>query len=231
MICIELWSGDSTGLQGARRWAYENQEDLEIITVDINPEFDPTIEDDIINVTADQLRDLCKGERPFMIWASPDCSVFSGAGFAAGHFRTERGHYIPNTPKAMEMVERHKHTIALIEALDPVYFVIENPVGLLRMMPWMQQFHRDTVTYCQYGDDRMKPTDLWGGFPMNWAAKPRCSPNDRCHTPSPRGSQDGTQGLSHRERSHIPVQLSIAMWKAAIESDGYRRQDLREWLS
>lgn len=221
---IELWSGDSTGLEAAR------QDGIEIITVDINPKFEATIQDDILNVTASQLMELCNGERPFFVWASPDCSVFSVAGFGTGHFKQILGQYIPQTPKAMEMIERHKHTIALIEELNPVYFVIENPVGLLRKMPWMKEFHRDTVTYCQYGDDRMKPTDLWGGFPITWVPKSKCSPEDSCHISAPRGSKTGTQALDHTERSHIPLELSKAIWNAAIESQGHRRQTLEDWL-
>lgn len=221
---IELWSGDSTGLEAARR------DGIEIITVDIESKFNPTICDDILNVTADQLQEHCNGERPFIIWASPDCSVFSVAAFGANHFDLINGVHVPKSPKSLEMIERHKHTCKLIEELNPVYFVIENPVGLLRFMPWMKPYHRDTVTYCQYGDFRMKPTDLWGGFPLTWKPRPMCRNGDDCHEASPRGTKSGTERLNHRERSHIPFELSQEIWEHCKGSKGYRRQTLEDWV-
>lgn len=32
-------------------------------------------------------------------------------------------------------------------------------------MEWMRSLPRYTVTYCQYGDNRMKPTDIWTNHP------------------------------------------------------------------
>ncbi len=228
--CIELWAGDSTGLSGVR----VRMPGSRIVTVEIDPTFEPTICKDILEVTAQELRealDLEEGERPWMIWASPDCSVFSVAGFGRGHFKPKpEGGFEACSEKAQYMIERHKHTIDLIHALDPVYWVIENPVGLLRKMPWMKSFQRETVTYCQYGDFRMKPTDLWGQFPATWWPRARCKNGDPCHESSPRGSGNGTTKLSLRERSHIPIELSLEIFDASLESDGDTRYDLRRWI-
>jgi len=73
---------------------------------------------------------------------------------------------------------------------------------------WEDMKHRrETVTYCQYGDSRMKPTDIWTND-MGWTPRPMCKNGDSCHTPAPRGSQTGTQGLKgNHERSKIPPQL------------------------
>ena len=71
----------------------------------------------------------------------------------------------------------------------------------------MQSLPRYTITYCQYGDKRMKPTDIWTNYP-NPKFKPMCKNGDKCHEPSPRGSKTGTQGLKGSvERSIIPEQL------------------------
>ena len=60
---------------------------------------------------------------------------------------------------------------------------------------------------CQYGDDRMKPTDLWTNHP-NPKFKPPCKNGDPCHTPAPRGAKTGTQGLANKvEKARIPQQL------------------------
>ena len=74
-------------------------------------------------------------------------------------------------------------------------------------MDFMQDLPRHTVTYCQYGDSRMKPTDIWTNHP-NPKFKQPCKNGDTCHTPAPRGSRTGTQGLKgSKERSVIPKDL------------------------
>jgi hypothetical protein len=74
-------------------------------------------------------------------------------------------------------------------------------------MTWMQGLPRYTVTYCQYGDTRMKPTDIWTNHP-NPKFKPPCHNGDSCHISAPRGAKTGTQGLKGSiERSIIPAKL------------------------
>ena len=230
--CLELWAGDSTGLEGARTLSLSH---VKITTVEINPEFEPSICMDILDVTVEEIRHkmkLAPNEKPFFIWASPDCSVFSVAGFGHGHFSRDNVFDTPQpaSDKAKEMVKRHKHTLDLIMALDPVYFVIENPRGLLRKMPFMQHLPRETVTYCQYGDFRMKPTDLWGKFPASWNPRPMCKNGDSCHEASPRGAMRGTSRLSHRKRSHIPLELSEEIWQAALIDNGECRRSLGDFV-
>jgi|TARA_R110000824_G_scaffold27062_2_gene92418 hypothetical protein len=229
--CVELWSGDSTGLAAARNYG-----DV-VVTVDIDPKFNPDICADILEVTVDDIHMALrergwKGERIFYVWSSPCCKVFSVAGFHANHFKDGR----PQTQKAKAMVRRHIHSLALIEGLNPIFWTVENPVGLLRTMKWMQRYHRDTITYCSYGDSRMKPTDLWGGFPEHWTARPKCvNNNPLCnHIRSPRGSHTGTQALDPRFRSHVPGDLSESLYQAALKSchDGscQRGTLLDEWV-
>ena len=95
----------------------------------------------------------------------------------------------------------------LIEKLNPTYYFIENPRGGMRKMEFMQDYPRYTVTYCQYGDTRMKPTDIWTNHP-NPKFKQMCHNGDPCHVSAPRGSRTGTQGLKgSKERSVIPQAL------------------------
>lgn len=74
-------------------------------------------------------------------------------------------------------------------------------------MNFMKDLPRYTVTYCQYGDSRMKPTDIWTNHPEpNF--KPMCKNGMPCHVSAPRGSKTGTQGLKGSvERSKIPTEL------------------------
>ena len=73
----------------------------------------------------------------------------------------------------------------------------------------MQEFTRHTVWYCQYGDERAKPTDIWTNN-EDWVHRPVCrNGNKDCHhQPSPRGSKTGTQGRKGSfDRSKIPNEL------------------------
>lgn len=97
--------------------------------------------------------------------------------------------------------------LKLIAELNPKYYFIENPRGGLRKMDFMQGIPKYTVTYCQYGDKRQKPTDIFTNYP-NPNFKPPCKRGSSCHISAPRGSKTGTQGLKGSvERSRIPREL------------------------
>ena len=77
----------------------------------------------------------------------------------------------------------------------------------MRKSPMMRNISRYTVTYCQYGDNRMKPTDIWTNHESPYF-KPMCKNGDPCHESAPRGSRTGTQGLKgNLERSIVPAEL------------------------
>jgi hypothetical protein len=153
--------------------------------------------------------------QPDIIWASPPCTGFSVA--ALGHHWTGgKGAYIPKTDTAKLGIELVKKTIELIDYFKPRYWFIENPRGVLRKMPFMNDLTRRTVTYCQYGDERMKPTDIWTNSDV-WVPKPMCKNGDPCHVAAPRGSKTGTQGRSNAyERSKIPEQLCHEVLKSCM---------------
>jgi hypothetical protein len=125
--------------------------------------------------------------------------------------------YIPKTQAAIESQELVAHTRSLLEGLNPTFgFLIENPRGMLRKLPVVAGLQRQTVTYCQYGDTRMKPTDLWGVVP-NWTPRPMCKNGAPCHEAAPRGSKTGTQGLKgSKERSRVPYALGVELLQAMM---------------
>lgn len=161
--------------------------------------------EDINNITAKDIIKLCGGI-PDVIWASPDCTTYSIAAISH-HRKYENGVLIPVSDYAKFCDKTNKHVLDLIQELKPKYYFIENPRGGLRKMDFMKGLYRYTVTYCQYGDTRMKPTDIWTNHP-NPQFKLPCKNGDDCHEKAPRGSKTGTQGLKgSKERSVIPKQL------------------------
>ena len=57
----------------------------------------------------------------------------------------------------------------------------------------MKKLPRKEVTYCQYGLDYMKPTDIWTNA-VGWIPRRKCKNNDKCHKSAPRGPHTGIQG-------------------------------------
>lgn len=161
---------------------------------------------DIMTVTADDI--IKQFGRPDVVWASPDCTTFSIA--AISHHRRKNaatGNLDPVSEYAKFCDAVDQHVLQLIRELKPKFYFIENPRGGMRKMTWMQGLPRYTVTYCQYGDTRMKPTDIWTNHP-DPKFRPMCKNGDPCHERAPRGAKTGTQGLKgSKERSVIPEAL------------------------
>lgn len=178
----------------------------EVFSIDFDRRFLANAHCDIETLTTEQVIEWFG--KPDVIWASPDCATFSMA--AISHHREKdpaTGTLLPKTEYAAKCDRTDAHVMELIRDLAPRYWFIENPRGGMRKMPWMQDLPRYTVTYCQYGDKRQKPTDIWTNHP-DPQFKPPCKPGAPCHEPAPRGSRTGTQGIkASLDRSRIPFQL------------------------
>lgn len=160
---------------------------------------------DISTLTKEDI--LSRFGQPDIVWASPDCTSYSVAAISHHRRKTPDGKLIPVSDYAKFCDSTNKHVINLILELRPKYFFIENPVGALRKMDFMQGLTRYTVTYCQYGDKRQKPTDIWTNHP-NPDFKPACKRGASCHEAAPRGSKSGTQSLKNAiEKARIPDKL------------------------
>lgn len=143
---------------------------------------------------------------PNVIWASPDCTTFSIAAISH-HRRQANGTLEPVSEYAKFCDKVDRNVLQLIQDLQPCLYFIENPRGGMRKMDFMRDLPRYTVTYCKYGDFRMKPTDIWTNHP-DPKFLPMCHNGDRCHVSAPRGSRTGTQGLkTSKDRSVIPSKL------------------------
>lgn len=167
---------------------------------------------DGINLVKD-IGELSVRDIPFLpdfVWASPDCTTYTIAAIS-----THRDGVNPKSEYAIKCDQVNKHFLSMIDrwlrANPELIFFIENPRGMLRKMPFMQGFKRHTIWYCQYSDDRAKPTDIWTNS-LTWQPKPVCkNGNISCHhQAAPRGSKTGTQGKKGSyERSKIPELLCM----------------------
>lgn len=154
---------------------------------------------------------------PDVVWASPDCTTYSIAAISTHRNKTE-----PKSEYAKKCDRVNQHFISLIKQyleINPtMVFFIENPRGMMRKMPFMQEFKRHTIWMCKYGDIRAKPTDIWTNS-TTWVPRPMChNGNKECHhQPAPRGSKTGTQGLKGSyERSRLPKELAEEVLKSVV---------------
>ena len=159
---------------------------------------------------------------PDVIWASPDCTSYSIAAISRHRNKDADGNLSPKSDYAKFCDKVNINVMKLIDdflKINPnLLYFIENPRGGLRKMNFIKDKPRYTVTYCQYGDNRMKPTDIWTNHP-NPNFKPPCKNGDSCHTPAPRGSKTGTQGRKNSvERALIPDELCDYVVKICEEN-------------
>jgi site-specific DNA-cytosine methylase len=119
--------------------------------------------EDISKITAIDI--LERFGKPDVIWASPDCTSYSIAAISHHRTKEEDGNLAPKSEYAKFCDEVNQHVLDLIKELNPKYFFIENPRGGMRKMRFMTGLPRYTIWYCQYGDNRAKPTDVWTNHP------------------------------------------------------------------
>lgn len=212
MKILELFSGTASFSKVAKERGHE------VFTIDFDKQFNPDLCIDILDFEINMLPKEFK--HPDFIWASPPCQTFS---IASVYRYWKNGK--PKNDKTLKGIAIIKKTIQIIEELNPKFWIIENPRGMLRKQDFMQKLHRDTITYCQYGSKVQKPTDLWNN--LNYKFKPMCKPGSPCHEKASRSSKKGVQGInnsfsnlgSHGKvlRAVVPRQLCLEILKEIEE--------------
>ena len=197
---LELFAGSCTLSKTAREYGHE------AYTVDIHGYNDIDLQTDILYLTPEKI-----SFKPDVVWASPPCTSFSVASIGH-HWQGGNKAYIPKTSQAYIGLALVKKTLEIIQYLKPQYWYMENPRGLLRKLHVVQDLPiRHTISFCQYGDIRMKPTDIWTNS-KSWKPRDMCkNSNPDCHHErAPRGSRTGTQGLKGaHERGILPTELCL----------------------
>jgi hypothetical protein len=197
MKVLELFSGTASFSNEAKKRGYET------FTVDIDSRFKPDLVKSVLDLLIEDIP-----FNPDILWVSPPCQCFSVASIST-HWGGGYRKYEPITIEAEQSKMMVIKTVGLINRLRPKYFFIENPRGVLRKLGLIP-YPLKTCCYCQYGDIRMKPTDIWTNLDT-WVPK-MCHNGCKDHEEARRGAKTGTQGLKGCiDRSRVPPILCNAL--------------------
>lgn len=212
MRTVELFCGTKSFSKVAEERGHST------FTLDCNPEFEPDMVCDILGFDPKVL-----GDDIDCMWLSPPCTCFSVASIGH-HWNADKTPKTDGARTALSIVEK---CVEIIEAVKPRLWFMENPRGMMRTLPILDGYRRVTVTYCQYGETRMKPTDIWTNTDIQ--LKPPCRNGDPCHERAPRGARTGTQGIDGaRDRAIVPRELIVDVLdycEEMIEKKEFRQVD------
>lgn len=191
MLVIDLFSG-----LGGWSAGFEDR-GHEVFTVDNDPRFKADLVEDMFNVRPCDLR-----PEPDVILASPPCNHFS-VQTAPRDWKERR----PRNRETIIAIGLVAKALWLIEQMGPMYWVIENPRGMLQYV--MGPPDRETYFATWSPGGPLKPTHIWGKLPaMKW-------PRPRDWEPCPEGSNAGVIAQhTSAKRAMIPYKLSEALCKA-----------------
>jgi len=196
MKVVELFAGTCSFSKVAKERGHDTW------TTDYSEKFNCDLTGDILDYEV-QKKVFEQVKKAKFVWMSPVCTTWS---LASGNtywdeFRQPRREE-SGTAIRMMMFCRF---IADYCVKHNKYFLIENPNG--RAVWIMDNQYLKRAWYCQYGDTRAKPTNLWTNLPMSFRTCKNNNP-DCNHIRAVRGSKTGTQGLKgNMERSIVPEQL------------------------
>jgi hypothetical protein len=123
-------------------------------TVDRDPNCNPNLVSDLHSINTARLP-----VDPLIVWASPP-----DEGFAPEHWSGTN----PRDDAGTMAIATMQVGIAAINAMDPKWWFIESPKGLLRSLPTFAGFNRGyptrnrrTIRHDEYGGNSPRETDVW----------------------------------------------------------------------
>lgn len=207
---LELFSGTGRMAQAFKDLSYK--------TVTVDTTFTADYQEDVLAITKERIIEICGGN-PDVIWMGTPCTGFSVASIGT-HWAGGKGAYIPKTETAKKGIALAAKCAEIVSWFPKATFAIENPRGLLRKLPILAHFPRRTITFCAFGERRMKPTDIWTNAYF-WVTPQPCKNGMPCHEAAPRGSRTGTQGLKNAyDRAAYPLQFCKSFSEACNNHNG-----------
>ena len=205
---IEFFSGTGRMAEAFSRRGFKT------VTVDLNYKSDFMV--NVLDLTREDIINMCGGI-PSVMWFGTPCEGFSVAAIGKNWIK-DGNIYLAKSQSALNSELLALKCLDIISWFPKTIFTIENPRGMLRKMPYMKKLNLRTVTYCQFGENRMKPTDIWTNN-EKWNTPLPCKNGDPCHVAAPRGSRTGTQGIKGAYlRGVYPVALCESFVNSVVSS-------------
>lgn len=186
LVVLELFSGFECMSNAFREKGHE------CFTIDWDDRFPSSMHCDISKL---QLKDLPERFKcPDVVFCGTDCTSYSVAAISK-HRRKNNitGSLDPISEKAKFADAMNRHVKELLKEMNPKIVIWENPVGGLRKMDFMQEYLRNTTTYCKWGFSYRKATDFFSNIDLHLI--PPCKNGDSCHEKAPRGARTGLQAI------------------------------------
>ena len=157
-LLLELFKGSGSVGIIARKKGFDT------ISLDFDEKFEPDILTDILNWNYKKMN-----IKPEFIWASPPCNTYSPLAYPLRERDPKTAE--PLSERAVIGTKILYKTIEIIKyflSKNPnMGFVIENPRGMMRYDKKMLEFIYNNTHYCNYNDERTKPTDFFSNYELH----------------------------------------------------------------
>ena len=173
------------------------KKNFDIVSLDLDPYYTPTIETDILEWDYKKWYEENKFT-PDFIWASPPCNTYSPLAYPLKERNPATAEPIKERAKiGTKILYRTLDIIEFFKTKNPnLLYVLENPRGMMRKDKRIKKLILNNTLYCLYGDKRRKSTDFFSNFPLDLKFDTKC-PNKTV----------GVVDLPLDERYKIPSKL------------------------